>query len=159
PLAISRAELESICIAYQEQVRRGRSPFLMVGFNRRFSLATHKLKEFFAGRREPMSLQIRINAGYLPKEHWSQLESSGGRLVGEACHFVDWARAVVGRGIRSVFAQGLPNGARYNRDNVLLTLVFDDGSIANISYLANGDRSLNKELYEVFCEGAVARID
>jgi predicted dehydrogenase len=87
-----------------------------------------------------------------------QNSSGGGRIVGELCHFVDWARCLVGCGISSVAANALPDGARYNRDNVVATLTFQDGSIATISYLANGDRAVPKEQFEVFCEGKVGRI-
>lgn len=159
PLAISREQLEEIRCAYQAEREQSLSPFLMVGYNRRFAPFTEKLKQFFAGREEPMVAQIRVNAGYIPQDHWVQQSfSGGGRILGELCHFVDWARCVVDRGIASVAAYALPDGARYNRDNVVATLKFTDGSIANVSYLANGDRSVPKEQFEVFCEGKVARI-
>jgi predicted dehydrogenase len=107
-----------------------------------------------------MVVHIRVNAGYLPHQHWTQQNSSGGgRIIGELCHFVDWARCVVGAGLVSVSANAIPDGARYNRDNVVVTLTFQDGSIANILYLANGDRSVAKEQYEVFCQGRTGRID
>jgi predicted dehydrogenase len=100
-----------------------------------------------------------VNAGHIPHEHWVQQNSSGGgRVLGELCHFVDWARCVVDCGIISVAASALPDGTRYNRDNVVATLRFQDGSIATIAYLANGDRSVAKENFEVFCEGRVGRI-
>ncbi len=160
PLAVSREQLEEVRHAYQAEKERHASPFLMVGYNRRFAPFTEKLKQFFAGRQEPMVVHIRVNAGYLPHQHWTQQTSSGGgRIIGELCHFVDWARCVVGAGVVSVSANGIPDGSRYNRDNVVATLTFQDGSIANILYLANGDRSVAKEHYEVFCQGKVGRID
>ena len=160
PLAVSREQLEEVRYAYHAEQERHASPFLMVGYNRRFAPFTEKLKQFFAGRQEPMVVHIRVNAGYLPHQHWTQQNSSGGgRIIGEVCHFVDWARCVVGHSVVSVTANGLPDGARYNRDNVVATLAFQDGSIANLLYLANGDRSVAKEQYEVFCEGKVGRID
>ena len=159
PLAVSREQLEEIRSVYQAAKEAAPAPFLMVGYNRRFAPFTERLKELFAGRREPMVVSVRVNAGYIPHDHWVQQNSSGGgRIVGELCHFVDWARCVVGCGIVSVAANALPDGARYNRDNVVATLTFQDGSIANISYLANGDRSIPKEQFEVFCEGKVGRI-
>ncbi len=160
PLAVSREQLEGVRYVYQAEQERHASPFLMVGYNRRFAPFTEKLKQFFAGRQEPMVVHIRVNAGYLPHQHWTQQNSSGGgRIIGELCHFVDWARCVVGNSVVRVTANGLPDGARYNRDNVVATLAFQDGSIANLLYLANGDRSVAKEQYEVFCEGKVGRID
>jgi predicted dehydrogenase len=159
PLAVNREQLDEIRSAYRAVKEEAPAPFLMVGYNRRFAPFTERLKEFFAGRQEPMVVSVRVNAGYIPHDHWVQQNSSGGgRIVGELCHFVDWARCVVGSGITSVAANALPDGARYNRDNVVATLIFQDGSIANISYLANGDRAVPKEQFEVFCEGKVGRI-
>lgn len=158
PLAITREQLKEIRSAYGAEREKDSAPFLMVGYNRRFAPFTEKLQQFFAGRQEPMVVQIRVNAGYLPPDHWVQ-QSPGGRILGELCHFVDWARFVVGSPMVSVAASALPDGARYNRDNVVSTFAFQDGSIATVSYLANGDRSVPKEQLEVFCEGKVGRID
>ena len=158
PLAVNREQLEEIRKAYQAAQGTDPAPFLMVGYNRRFARFTETLREFFADRQEPMVVSIRVNAGYIPHDHWVQNSSGGGRIVGELCHFVDWARCLVGCGISSVAANALPDGARYNRDNVVATLTFQDGSIATISYLANGDRAVPKEQFEVFCEGKVGRV-
>jgi predicted dehydrogenase len=130
----------------------------MVGFNRRFAPFTQKLRDFFDGRREPMMLHVRVNAGFIPRDHWAQQRSEGGRVIGELCHFVDWTRFVAGVPIVSVTSNVLPDGNRYSRDNVAVSLSFRDGSIANILYLANGDKSVPKELFEVFCEGSTACI-
>jgi predicted dehydrogenase len=131
----------------------------MAGFNRRFSPPSLQIHRFFSGRREPMLVHIRVNAGHLPREHWTQTSANGGRIIGEACHFLDWMRYMVGKNIVSVYAKAIPDGALYNRDNVAIVVSFADGSVGNILYLANGDKSLPKEYYEVFCEGAVARLD
>jgi predicted dehydrogenase len=128
----------------------------MVGFNRRFAPMTQQVQDFFAHRQEPMAVSARINAGYIPPDHWIQHQEQGGRIIGEFCHFIDWARAVIGSTIQSVTARALPDGLRYNRDNVAVTLSFIDGSIANLVYLANGDKTVAKEYFEVFCEGGVA---
>jgi polar amino acid transport system substrate-binding protein len=153
PLATTIEQLDSVRSAY----RAANSPFLMVGFNRRFAPATEKIREYFAGRGEPMIVHVRVNAGFIPRDHW--VHADGGRIVGELCHFVDWARAVVAVPICSVFACGLPDGTRYHQDNLAVTLGFADGSIANLLYLANGDRSVPKEYCEVFSEGKAARLD
>lgn len=157
PLAIDREQLDHLQHIYAHQLRAGRAPFVMVGFNRRFAPFTEKIREFFAGRREPMLVHARINAGSLPQDHW--IYAQGGRIVGEFCHFVDWARAVIGSPIHSVAATGLPNATRYASDNVAVALKFADGSVANLLYLTNGDRSVPKEFFEVFCQGAIARLD
>ncbi len=158
PLCARREELVAIQRAYAGQTEKGASPFLMVGFNRRFAPLTERVRDFFNGRREAMAIQIRVNAGYIPANHWVQ-QASGGRIVGELCHFVDWARFVVGRRIATVSAGGLPDGSRYRRDNIATTLGFEDGSIASVLYLANGDKTVAKEYFEVFCEGRVARLE
>lgn len=159
PLAVDSEQLDLIQRAYSDAAGSGRSPFLMVGFNRRFAPATEKVRQFFAKRQEPMLVHARINAGFLPATHWTQQESEGGRIIGEFCHFLDWARSIVGAPISTVSATALPDGSRYNRDNVAVTLTFADRSIANLLYLANGDPGVPKEYFEIFCEGAVARLE
>jgi polar amino acid transport system substrate-binding protein len=159
PLAVNEQQLEEIRCACEAAREQGHAAFVMVGFNRRFAPMTVKLMEFFGKRREPMMLNIRVNAGYLALDHWTQRKEDGGRIIGELCHFVDWARAVVNRPIRSVAGHALPDGSRYNRDNVSATLSFSDGSVANLTYVANGDKSVPKEYFEVFCEGGVGIIN
>ena len=104
-------------------------------------------------------VHIRCNAGFIPRDSWVQSPENGGRIVGELCHFVDWARAVVGCPMQALTAMALPDSARYNRDNVTVTISFEDGSVANVLYLANGDRTVAKEYFEVFCAGSIARLD
>ncbi len=156
PLAVGREQLAQLQEVYAVQLQSGRAPFVMVGFNRRFAPFTEKIRQFFAGRREPMMIHVRVNAGFIPHDHW--IHAQGGRIVGEFCHFVDWARSVIGSPIHSVTATGLPNGTQFAPDNVAVTLKFADGSVANLLYLANGDRSIPKEFFEVFCQGAIARL-
>jgi polar amino acid transport system substrate-binding protein len=157
PLAINLEEVGEIERIYDSRRTAGHAPFLMVGFNRRFAPATEKLQAFFAQRREPMLVHVRVNAGFQSADSW--VHADGGRIVGEFCHFIDWARAVIGKHIQSVEARALPDSGRYHEDNISATLTFADGSIANLLYLANGDPSVPKEYFEVFCEGAVARLD
>jgi len=159
PLAINRQQLEEICVAAAAAEECGNSPFVMVGFNRRYAPMTEQICEFFARRCEPMLVHVRVNAGFIPAEHWTQQTEGGGRIVGELCHFVDWARSVVRAPIQTVWANALPDGARYHKDNLTATITFGDGSLANLIYVANGDKSVPKEYFEVFCEGAVARLN
>jgi predicted dehydrogenase/NADPH:quinone reductase-like Zn-dependent oxidoreductase len=159
PLAVDREQLEMVRTAYVQALAENRAPFLMVGFNRRFSPLTEKLKNFFAGRAEPMLVHIRCNAGFIPRDSWVQDPEHGGRVVGELCHFVDWARAVVGCAMRSLTAAALPDAGRYNGDNLTVTISFEDGSVANLVYVANGDKTVAKEYFEVFCGGSIARMD
>lgn len=158
PICVVPEELDQLRRTYQAMVERGIVPFVMVGFNRQFAPFTEKIGEFFRGRREPMVVHIRINAGYVPRDHWAQ-QATGGRIVGELCHFVDWAHSLVAQPVAAVSAVALPDAAKYNRDNVAATLHFADGSVGNILYLANGDKAIPKEFCEVFCEGGVARLE
>jgi predicted dehydrogenase len=159
PLAVDREQLETVLAAYAKGVTENRSPFLMVGFNRRFAPFTERLLRFFAGRRDPMLVHVRGNAGFVPRGSWIQEPRNGGRIIGELCHFIDWARAVVRCPIQTVTAAALPDAGRYNRDNLTITISFEDGSLANLLDLANGDCVVAKEYFEVFCEGSIARID
>jgi polar amino acid transport system substrate-binding protein len=159
PLAVDRAQLDLVRETCADLNDNGPKPFLMVGFNRRFAPFSEKIKAFFTARREPMMVHYRVNAGYLPVEHWTQQVGQGGRIVGELCHFIDWVRYLTGSPIRTVSASAMPDGNRYHGDNVACTIAFADGSIANLLYLANGDSSISKEYIEVFCEGGVARLE
>jgi predicted dehydrogenase len=165
PLALNEAELAQIeaqlDAAGQSQDEAGAgAPLLMVGFNRRFAPLAQKLKEFLAGRQEALAAHYRVNAGYLPPTHWTQDPAQGGgRVIGEACHFIDFLTFLVGSPPVAVSAQGLPDGGRYCEDNVVMTFTFADGSLGTLSYLANGDKSLPKERLEVFCGGRVAVLD
>jgi predicted dehydrogenase/threonine dehydrogenase-like Zn-dependent dehydrogenase len=159
PLATTEKHLDELRSLYCQEQEAGHSPFVMVGFNRRFAPMTQEIMRFFAHRQEPMAINVRVNAGYIPLDHWSQQSDEGGRIVGEFCHFVDWVRAIVGRPIQTVSARALPDGSRYNRDNIAVTISFADGSLANLLYLANGDKAVSKEHFEVFSEGGVAILD
>ena len=159
PLAVNREQLEMVRIAYAQALAESRSPFVMVGFNRRFAPLTEKLMAFFGQRSEPMLIHVRCNAGFIPRENWVQNSENGGRIIGELCHFVDWARAVVGCPMRAITSAALPDAGRYSQDNVTVAISFEDGSVANLLYLANGDRGVGKEYFEVFCGGGIARLD
>ncbi len=155
PLALQRNELDEIMQALGQSDR-----MLTVGFNRRFSpLAVH-LKAFFDTVGEPLAMHYRVNAGYLPLEHWLHDElQGGGRIIGEACHFIDFLTFVNGAAPVQVSALGLPDTLRYREDNVIITLEFPDGSIGTLSYLAAGDRAFPKERIEIIGGGRVAVLD
>ena len=156
PLAIKPEELQEIAAA----LARNQSSLLMVGFNRRFSSLAQQLLRFLDGRSEPLVAHYRVNAGYLPLNHWlHDLQIGGGRIVGEACHFIDFLTFLVGDPPLSVTAQALPDIGRYREDNAVLTFSFPDGSLGTVTYLANGDRRLPKERVEVFNAGRVAILD
>jgi polar amino acid transport system substrate-binding protein len=125
----------------------------MVGFNRRFSPLAQRAKDFFAGLDSPLSMLYRVNAGRIPREHWTQdaLEG-GGRIVGEVCHFIDLMQFLTGSPPVSVFAESLSakSDKTVDADSVLITLRFADGSNGVIAYVSEGDKSLPKERVEVF---------
>jgi predicted dehydrogenase len=132
----------------------------MAGFNRRFAPLAIELKESLAGRSQPLAAHYRVNAGALPPYHWlHDPQRGGGRIIGEACHFIDFLIYLVGQAPAAVSAEALPDDERYRQDNVQITLRFAEGSLGTVTYLANGDRSLPKERLEVFCGGKVALLD
>ncbi|MCA1818388.1 MAG: Gfo/Idh/MocA family oxidoreductase, partial [Acidobacteria bacterium] len=151
PLALNDEDLERVIVAASRS--RGR---LVVGFNRRFSPHARAAREFFAERREPLSILYRVNAGRVPAGHWTRHpQEGGGRVVGEVCHFVDLAQFFAGAPPTSVFAEAIrSDGAEsFDDDSVFVTLSFADGSRACVAYLAEGDRALAKERVEIFGAG------
>ena len=156
PLAIDNSQLSAI----SRQLAKAGNGLLTVGFNRRFAPLARKLLAFYSRRNEPLHVHYRINAGYIPANHWTQEpDAGGGRIIGEACHFIDFVTFLVGAAPICVSAQALPDQGKYSEDNVSMTLTFPDGSIGVVDYLANGDKSVAKERVEVFCGGNVAVLD
>ncbi|MEW6706235.1 MAG: bi-domain-containing oxidoreductase [Pseudomonadota bacterium] len=158
PLAMNMDELRAVAAAHQA----ARDRHLMIGFNRRFAPFTRELRRHFEAVHAPKVVNIRVNAGFVPPDHWSQdPEQGGGRIIGEACHFVDLASALVGADPVSVFAAGAvkPGQPLLLNDNVCLTLRFGDGSVANITYTADGAKAMPKEHVEMFGGGRSALID
>jgi predicted dehydrogenase/threonine dehydrogenase-like Zn-dependent dehydrogenase len=151
PLALGDEELDAVL----EAASRSRAN-LMVGFNRRFSPHARAAKEFFADRREPLSILYRVNAGRVPAGHWTQSPTEGGgRVRGEVCHFVDLCQFFAGAPPVSVFAEPIRSGdaGTVEDDSVFVTLRFADGANACVAYLAEGDRALAKERVEIFGAG------
>ncbi len=157
PLATTREQLAHI---KQQLVTGEYSPLLMVGYNRRFAPMARKLYEFINPRQEPLVAIYRVNAGSLPLTHWTQDPiQGGGRIIGEACHFIDFLTYLVGAVPNTVSANALPDDNRYREDNVMINLTYPDGSIASLIYLANGDKAFPKERVEVFVGGKAAALD
>lgn len=157
PLAMSASELASILRVYEQKRLR---QTLTVGYNRRFAPLAKQLKAFVAGTKEPFAMNYRVNAGFIPGDHWVQdSEVGGGRIIGEVCHFVDFLSFVCGQPVVSVSASVMNNAGRYSNDNLAALLHFADGSLGTISYLANGDKAFSKERVEVFVQGRVAILE
>jgi predicted dehydrogenase/threonine dehydrogenase-like Zn-dependent dehydrogenase len=158
PLCLREDELVEIVRTYAEARVAGK-PQLMVGFNRRFSPMAIRMKKFLLETAEPLALHYRVNAGYIPADHWvNDLEQGGGRLLGEVCHFVDFLCFLAGEAIE-VQARVLANPGQYSGDNVIVSLAFASGSQGTITYVANGDKSFSKERLEVFGGGRVAVLE
>jgi predicted dehydrogenase/NADPH:quinone reductase-like Zn-dependent oxidoreductase len=155
PLCLNEAELMGILAA-----RNGCDRLLMVGFNRRFASLAIRMKSFLGEVHEPLAIHYRVNAGFLPPDHWlNDPQQGGGRIIGEVCHFVDFLCFLTGSSPVQVETHSLPNAAQYSNDNVQCWLRFADGSQATISYVANGDKSFSKERIEVFGGGSVAMLE
>lgn len=151
PLALDDASLDSLLEASSHS-----SGMLAVGFNRRFSPHAREAKEFFREVRAPLSILYRVNAGRVPRAHWTQdVREGGGRIVGEVCHFVDFMQFMTGSLVERVYAEAVTTSDReaVGEDSVFVTLKFADGSNGTIAYLAEGDRALHKERAEIFGGG------
>jgi len=151
PLAISYEELEEI-----KNLKKKSTNSLMVGYNRRFAPVSSEIKKLFGKTGEPLVIQIRVNAGFIPKEHWTQIPEIGaGRIIGEMCHFIDLMQFFTDSYPIKVYADCISsqNAVLKNDDNIGIIVKFEDGSIGNLTYVANGDKGLPKEHIEVFSAG------
>ncbi|MFA5805635.1 MAG: bi-domain-containing oxidoreductase [Melioribacteraceae bacterium] len=159
PLCIDENELSAIVDQYQKNSVDGKSNLLMVGYNRRFSEPIGLIKKFFIGEKEPMFLNYRINAGFIPKTNWYQSQEQKGRIIGETCHFIDTICFLTGAKPQTVYASALSdNSERYSNDNVSMTINFSDRSVGNLIYLANGSKVMEKEYLEVTSAGKSAKM-
>lgn len=157
PLALNYDQLQDIINTAETH-----SPRVMVGFNRRFAPAVVETKKFLSHKIQPCVVTYRINAGFVPKEHWSQDPiEGGGRIIGEVCHFVDLVSYLIGSIPIKVYADVVSSTRddMVGKDNAGMTFKFRDGSIATIIYTASGDKSFPKERIEIFNENSVAVID
>ena len=162
PLCLTRAELLEIVRAYEAAADSNASarPVVMVGYNRRFAPFVLELKQKLRGVQEGLMLHYRVNAGFIPANHWTQDPAEGGgRLLGEACHFIDLLIFLAGDAVRKVSTRALPDSGRYSRDNLSVALEFANGSLGTVTYVANGDKGFGKECLEVFGGGLSARLD
>jgi predicted dehydrogenase/threonine dehydrogenase-like Zn-dependent dehydrogenase len=152
PLCLTLGELAEIEAAAKMSAGR-----LTVGFNRRFAPQVQRVKALLAGVGGPKAFVMTVNAGAIPAEHWTQdSEIGGGRVIGEACHFIDLLRFLAGAPI--VEWRRMDMAAATN-DTLSLQLSFEDGSIGTVHYFANGPKSFPKERLEVFAGGRVLQLD
>ncbi len=156
PLALNADELASV----ETQLKQTDSPLLTVGFNRRFAPLAVQLKTYFSGQSEPLAINYRVNAGFLPSNHWlHDAQQGGGRIIGEGCHFIDFVVWMAGSLPVEVSAQALPDGGKYHQDNCFINLRFANGSMGTVTYLANGNKNFAKERVEVFGAGKIGVLD
>ncbi|MGX1308054.1 putative dehydrogenase/threonine dehydrogenase-like Zn-dependent dehydrogenase [Amorphus suaedae] len=157
PLCLTEAELDAIEAARTARAAAGEARLLMVGFNRRFAPLVVRMKALLTGASAPKAIVMTVNAGAIPADHWTQDPAvGGGRIIGEACHFVDLVRHLAGAPIVEARRTAM---ASATGDTVTLQLAFEDGSIGTVHYFANGHRSLPKERVEVFSSGCALRLD
>lgn len=157
PLAMTDEELDGVLRAAENSPGK-----LMVGFNRRFSPLARAARDFFRDRRAPLSINYRVNAGRIPREHWIQdPREGGGRIIGEVCHFIDLMQFLTGSVTTRVYAESVVsrNQQIVDEDSVFITLRFADGSNGSIAYLAEGDKAMPKERVEIFGEGKTFVLD
>jgi predicted dehydrogenase len=159
PLALTASEVDAIEAALRDPMPQS-TRMLMIGFNRRFAPLATRMKALLGAVREPKSLIVTVNAGAVPAGHWTLEAAAGGRIIGEACHFIDLLRFLVGCPITSSVARRTGSGGANVADpSVCITLSFADGSLGTIHYMTGGHGSFPKERVEAFAGGRVLQLD
>lgn len=159
PLALTAGELDALD-AFMTRSDAGKLPVLLTGYNRRFSPYGRGMADLVAGRSSPFMLNYRMNAGYVPREHWVQGAEGGGRNLGEACHIYDLFTYLAGSEVSAAVATSIvPQSQYYGRtDNFVATVRFAEGSVATLTYTALGSGEYPKEMAELYVEGKVAAL-
>jgi predicted dehydrogenase/threonine dehydrogenase-like Zn-dependent dehydrogenase len=161
PLALTQAELDSIRQFYDDATNGAHVPVLLTGFNRRFSVYAHRIHELISERSNPMMINYRMNAGYMPLDHWVHGEEGGGRNRGEACHIYDLFTYFADSRLVHVETQPIAPSTEYYspRDNFITIMKFEDGSVATLMYTSLGSTDHPKEQMEIFVDGKVIILD
>lgn len=155
PLAIAPEQLEKVEKAYQEN---GYNNAIHVGFNRRFSPHAQKLKTVLGTA--PMNIIATMNAGTIPANVWvHDMQVGGGRIIGEACHYIDLITFLTGSKVKSVCMNAMGINPQENTDNATILLQYENGSTGVINYFANGSKSYEKERIEVYSQERTAVIN
>jgi len=153
PLALNHDELNQILEEYNNQQQIANGQVLTVGFNRRFSPHLKKIKQSIGDANGAINIVANMNAGFIPKDYWvHDLESGGGRIIGEACHLMDVCVFLTGSLIDSVCMNGLGTDTDLKTDNASILLKFQNGSNAVINYFSNGSKKYSKERVEVYSQ-------
>lgn len=158
PLALNEADLAAI---EQFYVENPNGPLLLAGFNRRFAPAIEQARQLLQSRTTPLIINYRMNAGFIPLDHWVHTEEGGGRNIGEACHIYDLFNAFTGARVKNVHASAIsPASKQWARnDNFVATISYDDGSVCTLTYTAMGDKAFPKERMDIFADGKVISMD
>jgi predicted dehydrogenase len=152
PLCLNLEDLDRVEKAYAKS-----NQLLMVGFNRRFAPHVVKIKQLLKNSSDPHSFVMTVNAGAIPSDHWTQdREQGGGRLIGEACHFVDLLKFLADSAISEF---DLVEMASEDNDTLTVSLKFENGSIGAVHYFANGNKAYPKERLEIFSGGKILQLD
>lgn len=161
PLALNGTELDAICAAVADSSASSAGPVLLTGFNRRFSPHAVALAKLVASRSNPFIMSYRMNAGYIPADHWVHGPEGGGRNIGEACHIYDLFTFLTKAEVRQLSAHAIePSGGYYGRrDNFIVTATFAEGSVASLTYTALGSLTHPKERAELYVDGTVVSLE
>ena len=162
PLALTLDEVAAVETALADNRSRGVNALLMVGFNRRFAPLVVQMKALLDKVKQPIALNYTCNAGMIPPDHWTQDPAiGGGRIIGEACHFIDLLRFLAGSPVQAarIASMGRVPGLSNPDDKAVITLNFSNGSIGTIQYFANGGKAFPKERVEAFAGDAVLQLD
>ncbi len=155
PLVLTEDELQNSILAKAQT-----SLSVMVGFNRRFAPLVQKAKSLLGNISEPVNVVITVNAGFIPANHWTQNPAiGGGRIIGEACHFIDLVQFLARSPITQVTASAMGTHPAQNADNVAITLKCHNGSLGTVNYFANGHKGYSKERIEIYSQGRVLVLD
>lgn len=161
PLSLDEAGLDAISAAWHKAREGGEAPIVMVGFNRRFAPLAVKMKNMLDQLSEPKTFIVTVNAGAIPVDHWTQdMQAGGGRIIGEACHFIDLLRYLAGVPIERLQSVRLGKAAGgVADDKATIVIEFADGSHGTIHYFANGSKAFPKERIEAFGGGRILQLD
>jgi predicted dehydrogenase len=159
PLTIDQGELKLLQDFFEKSDQScSTSPILLTGYNRRFSPHAKQMKMLVQERTSPFIFNYRMNAGFLPRDHWVHGTEGGGRNLGEACHIYDLFLYLAGSSIESISVDSIkPTSNYYGRnDNFIVTFHFVDGSIASLTYTSMGHKNQPKEMAELYVDGKIA---
>ncbi|MEW4922387.1 bi-domain-containing oxidoreductase [Algibacter sp. 2305UL17-15] len=148
PLALNATELDDIISEYT-----ARNVNVSVGFNRRFAPLAKKMKQLLGNDNAPINIVATMNAGFIPAEVWvHDMEVGGGRIIGEACHYIDLCSYFAGSKVKAVCMNAMGANPEENTDNASILLQYENGTNAVINYFANGSKAYSKERLEVYSQ-------